>query len=91
MVAPAHAHPCPSLHGEGNGARFRDVDKALATGTTKARDPEDHGFIDDHSFNDPDGHVWAVMGVDAGALGRSDKRAQPKILERSLTTHHQVR
>jgi len=36
------------------------VDKALAAGAGKYRDPEDLGFMYSRSFADPDGHLWEV-------------------------------
>ncbi len=40
------------------------VDKALMSGGSKARDPEDYGFMYGRSFNDPDGHIWEVIWMD---------------------------
>jgi predicted lactoylglutathione lyase len=40
------------------------VEKALAAGGTKARDPYDYGFMYGRSFNDPDGHLWEVIWMD---------------------------
>ena len=40
------------------------VDTALKSGGSKARDPEDYGFMYGRSFNDPDGHIWEVIWMD---------------------------
>jgi uncharacterized protein len=40
------------------------VNKALNAGGTKARDPEDHGFMYGWSFQDPDGHIWEPFWMD---------------------------
>ena len=40
------------------------VTKALAAGGSKAGDPNDHGFMCQHSFYDPDGHHWEVFWMD---------------------------
>lgn len=40
------------------------VTKALAAGGSKAGDPNDHGFMYQHSFYDPDGHHWEVFWMD---------------------------
>lgn len=40
------------------------VDKALATGATIAKEPQDHGFMYVRSFFDPDGHHWEVTWMD---------------------------
>ena len=37
------------------------VEKAIAAGGKKFRDPEDHGFMYARSFEDLDGHVWEVF------------------------------
>lgn len=34
------------------------VHTALSAGGSKARDPEDHGFMYGWCFQDPDGHIW---------------------------------
>jgi predicted lactoylglutathione lyase len=44
------------------------ADKALASGGTGAREPQDHGFMYGRSFHDPDGHVWEVMWMDPQAV-----------------------
>ncbi len=43
------------------------VRKAAATGGSVFRDPQDHGFMYEHAFQDPDGHIWEVMYLDASA------------------------
>lgn len=40
------------------------VDKALAAGAKKTKDPMDHGFMYGRSFQDLDGHHWEVMWMD---------------------------
>jgi predicted lactoylglutathione lyase len=44
------------------------VDKALASGATKAREPADHGFMFERSFNDLDGHIWEIFHMDMSAI-----------------------
>jgi predicted lactoylglutathione lyase len=44
------------------------VDKALASGATKAREPADHGFMFERSFNDLDGHIWEIFHMDMSAF-----------------------
>ncbi|WP_426998980.1 VOC family protein [Pseudarthrobacter sp. N5] len=44
------------------------VRKALAAGGTPSQEVQDYGFMYNHSFQDPDGHLWEVMWMDpAGA------------------------
>lgn len=44
------------------------VAAALAAGGTSTDEPQDHGFMYDHSFLDRDGHAWGVMWMDPSAL-----------------------
>lgn len=37
------------------------VAKAAATGGKPFREPSDHGFMYQHAFEDPDGHVWELV------------------------------
>lgn len=43
------------------------VEKALAAGGTRAKDPVDHGFMYAWSFYDLDGHHWEVLWMDPQA------------------------
>jgi predicted lactoylglutathione lyase len=43
-------------------------EKALASGGSAARDPEDYGFMYQRSFHDPDGHLWEVAWMDPQAV-----------------------
>jgi uncharacterized protein len=47
------------------------VDMALASGATKAREPADHGFMFERSFNDLDGHIWEIFYMDMNAFPQS--------------------
>lgn len=44
------------------------VDKAVAAGGTKTREPKDYGFMFERSFNDLDGHIWEVIWMDPAAI-----------------------
>jgi predicted lactoylglutathione lyase len=50
----------------------RDVDdivrKAVAAGGNTYNEPQDHGFMYAHGFQDPDGHIWEVMWMDPAAV-----------------------
>jgi uncharacterized protein len=37
------------------------VKKASAAGGKPAREPQDHGFMYQHAFEDPDGHIWELV------------------------------
>jgi uncharacterized protein len=43
------------------------VRTARAAGGATAMPPQDHGFMYEHSFYDPDGHHWAVLWMDPKA------------------------
>ena len=40
------------------------VGAAVAAGGSTYSDPQDHGFMYGHGFQDPDGHVWELMWMD---------------------------
>jgi predicted lactoylglutathione lyase len=40
------------------------VRKALAAGGTPSQEAQDYGFMYNHTFQDPDGHLWEVMWMD---------------------------
>ena len=37
------------------------VAKAVAAGGTTYNEPQDHGFMYQHGFEDPDGHIWELV------------------------------
>src|SRR6478752_9711164 len=43
------------------------VSKALAAGGSKSQEPKDYGFMYQHSFQDPDGHLWEVIWMNQAA------------------------
>lgn len=44
------------------------VAKAIAAGGTQYMDPQDHGWMYQHSFADLDGHQWEILYMDESAL-----------------------
>src|SRR5689334_14464429 len=46
------------------------VRKAVAAGGATYNEPQDHGFMYAHGFQDPDGHIWELMWMDPAALKR---------------------
>lgn len=44
------------------------VRKAVAGGGRTFRPATDHGFMYEHAFQDPDGHVWELFWMDPSAL-----------------------
>ena len=43
------------------------VRNAVAAGGATHREPQDHGFMYEHSFQDPDGHIWEVVHMASAA------------------------
>ena len=44
------------------------VHKAVAAGGTTYSEPQDHGFMYGHGFQDLDGHMWEVMYMEPSAI-----------------------
>ena len=53
-----------ALSQESRGAVDDVVRKALAAGGTKYSEPKDYGFMYQHGFADPDGHIWEIFWMD---------------------------
>lgn len=47
------------------------VAQAVAAGGTTYSEPQDHGFMYAHGFQDPDGHIWELIHMDSAALSGS--------------------
>jgi len=39
------------------------VKKAVEAGGTQYNEPKDHGFMFQHGFQDPDGHIWEYIAM----------------------------
>jgi uncharacterized protein len=46
------------------------VRKAVAAGGTTYNEPQDHGFMYGHGFQDLDGHIWEVFYLDPSAINQ---------------------
>ena len=44
------------------------VRKAVAAGGTTYNEPQDHGFMYGHGFQDLDGHIWELFYMEPSAL-----------------------
>ncbi len=44
------------------------VRKAIAAGGTTYNDPQDHGFMYAHGFQDLDGHIWELVYMEPSAI-----------------------
>lgn len=46
------------------------VRKAVAVGGSTYNEPQDHGFMYGHGFQDLDGHIWELMYMDPSAISQ---------------------
>ena len=46
------------------------VRKAVAAGGTTHNEPQDHGFMYAHGFQDLDGHIWELIYMAPSALNQ---------------------
>jgi predicted lactoylglutathione lyase len=62
---PSHATEALYAFSCGNRAEVDEiVNNAIAAGGSRAMDPQDHGFMYQSSFYDPDGHHFEVFWMD---------------------------
>jgi len=47
------------------------VRKALAAGGTTYNNPQDHGFMYGHGFQDLDGHIWELIFMEPSAINKT--------------------
>jgi predicted lactoylglutathione lyase len=52
------------------------VRRAVDAGGSLYADPQDHGWMYQHSFADPDGHQWEVAYMDEAALQQQMQQGQ---------------
>jgi uncharacterized protein len=60
-----------ALSCDSRGAVDEMVRKAKAAGGKTYADPKDHGFMYQHGFQDPDGHIWEVFWMDPKGIPQS--------------------
>jgi uncharacterized protein len=46
------------------------VSKAIAAGGTTYNEPQDHGFMYAHGFQDLDGHIWELVYMEPSAVNQ---------------------
>jgi predicted lactoylglutathione lyase len=46
------------------------VGKAVAAGGTTYKEPQDHGFMYAHGFQDLDGHIWELVYMEPSAVSQ---------------------
>lgn len=44
------------------------VRTAVANGGSTYAEPKDYGFMDQHGFQDPDGHIWELFWMDPNGM-----------------------
>lgn len=47
------------------------VRKAVSAGGSTYNEPQDHGFMYGHGFQDPDGHIWECFWMDPATVPQS--------------------
>ncbi len=47
------------------------VGKAVDAGGSTFSQPKDYGFMYQHGFQDPDGHIWELIYMDPNAINQS--------------------
>lgn len=47
------------------------VNKAVAAGGSIYKEPQDHGFMYGHAYQDLDGHLWEIMWMDPSAINKN--------------------
>jgi len=59
-----------ALSRENRAAVDEIVRKATAAGGKTYAEPKDYGFMYQHGFQDPDGHIWEVFWMDPAAVNK---------------------
>jgi predicted lactoylglutathione lyase len=57
-----------ALSAESREAIDETVRKAVAAGGSMYNEPQDHGFMYQHGFQDPDGHIWELVFMEPSAI-----------------------
>ena len=57
-----------ALSRESRGEVDEIVAKAKSAGGSTYAEPKDYGFMYQHGFQDPDGHIWEVFWMDPAAI-----------------------
>lgn len=68
LCGPDHTGAIIALSQPDRAAVDAIVAKACAAGGSAPNAPVDHGFMYQHGFEDPDGHLWEVLHMDASAF-----------------------
>jgi uncharacterized protein len=60
-----------ALSFESRAAVDEMVRKAIAAGGTTYKEPQDHGFMYQHGFQDLDGHIWEIFFMEPNAVNQA--------------------
>jgi predicted lactoylglutathione lyase len=58
------------LSAESREAVDERIQKAVAAGGTTYSEPQDHGFMYGHGFQDLDGHIWEIIYMEPSAVNQ---------------------
>ncbi|MEO6221503.1 MAG: VOC family protein [Ginsengibacter sp.] len=47
------------------------ISKAVQAGGTIYKEPQDHGFMYGHAYQDLDGHLWEIMWMDPSGINKN--------------------
>jgi uncharacterized protein len=64
-----------ALSAEGREKVDQMINKAIEAGGREFREPQDHGWMYERSFEDIDGHLWEIVYMDENALKNSEKHS----------------
>ena len=70
-----YAEVLVALSAESREAVDEMVRKAVAAGGSTYAEPQDHGFMYQHGFQDPDGHIWELVWMDPSAVEQEPQTA----------------
>jgi uncharacterized protein len=59
---------------ESRGKVDGTVRKAVAAGGTTYNEPQDHGFMYGHGYQDLDGHIWELIYMEPDSINRDNKK-----------------
>lgn len=59
------------LSSEGREKVDEMVRKAVAAGGTTYNEPQDHGFMYGHGFQDLDGHIWELIYMEPSSINQN--------------------
>ena len=59
------------LSSESRESVDKTISKAVAAGGTTYREPQDHGFMYQHGFQDLDSHIWEIIFMESSAVSQA--------------------